>query len=110
MRQLRDRKVPRALAPSPRTRNDSGVNSMLIFPSLLVQVRLRVALRDVRARGGWAIPKCLLPSNDLPALDPNPTLSRSPPLCCGQELFIKDYTGEPSRFFVDRLGKGLGSG
>ena len=46
----------------------------------------------------------------LPALDPNPTLSRSPPLCCGQELFIKDYTGEPSRFFVDRLGKGIGSG
>ena len=27
-----------AIAPSPATRDDSGVNPMLIFPSLLVQV------------------------------------------------------------------------
>ena len=46
----------------------------------------------------------------LPALDHNPILSRNPPLCCGQELFIKDNTGVPTRFFVDRLGKGLGPG
>ena len=46
----------------------------------------------------------------LPALDPNPILSSNPPLLLWSGAFIKDYTGVPSHFFVDRLGKGLGSG
>ena len=34
----------------------------------------------------------------------------SPTYTCGHPMcFIKDYTGVPSRFFVARLGKGLGS-
>ena len=57
--------------------------------------------------GNSKVPAALKP---LPALDPkrypNPTLSRSPPLGCGQKLFIKDNTGVPTRFFVDRLGRG----
>ena len=51
-----------ASAPSPRLRDDSGSFRKLIFPSLLVQVRLRLSLRDVRARRGGAIPRCLMPS------------------------------------------------
>ena len=62
-----------ASAPSPRPRDDYWPIWPLIFSSLLVQVRLRLALRDVLSQRGGAIPRCLLPSNPYQHL--NPTLS-----------------------------------
>jgi len=105
-----------ALAPSPRTRDDSAVSIQCLSSrpcSCRYDFELLCDARrpSQRGMGNTNVPAAL---KHLPALDPNPTLSRSPPLCCGQELFIKDYSCTPvsprALLRVDRLGKGLGSG
>ena len=98
-----------ASAPSPRVRDDSGsIQRLFSRPYSRRHVfELLCETSEPEGDGQFKVPAAL---KLLPALDPNPILSSNPPLLLWSGAFIKDYTGVPSCFFVDRLGKGLGSG